>query len=58
MIHFYNGIDERELYDLKNDPDELHNIYNEPQHADVVKELKAELARLRTQYKDATGAPM
>jgi len=58
LIHFYNDIDEWELYDLKNDPEELHNIYNDPQQADVVKELKAELARLRTQYKDTTGAPM
>jgi len=58
LIHFYNDIDEWELYDLKNDPDELHNIYNDPQHVDTVKELKAELTRLRTQYKDTTGAPM
>ena len=58
LIHFYNDIDEWELYDLKNDPDELHNIYNDPRQTDVVKELKAELARLRTQYKDTTGAPM
>ncbi len=58
LIHFYNDIDEWELYDLKNDPEEMHNIYNDPQNADVIKELKAELARLRTQYKDTTGAPM
>ena len=55
LIHFYNDIDEWELYDLKNDPEELHNIYNDPQHADVIKELKAELTRLRTQYKDTTA---
>jgi arylsulfatase A-like enzyme len=58
LIHFYHDIDEWELYDLKTDPDEMHNIYSEPQYADVVKELKAELSRLRTQYHDTTGAPI
>jgi len=58
LIHFYNDIDEWELYDLKSDPDELHNIYNDPAQADVVKQLKAELSRLRAQYKDTTGAPL
>jgi arylsulfatase A-like enzyme len=58
LIHFYHDIDEWELYDLKNDPDEMHNIYSDPQYADVVKELKAELGRLRTQYHDTTGAPI
>ena len=58
LIHFYNDIDEWELYDLKNDPDELRNIYNDPAQADIVKQLKAELSRLRAEYKDATGAPV
>jgi arylsulfatase A-like enzyme len=58
LIHFYNDIDEWELYDLKNDPDELHNIYNDPAQADVIKQLKAELSRLRAEYKDTTGAPL
>ena len=56
LIHFYNDIDEWELYDLKNDPHELKNVYGDPQYADVVKELKAELKRLRAQYNDTTGA--
>lgn len=30
LIHFYNDIDVWELYDLQNDPMEMHNIYNEP----------------------------
>jgi arylsulfatase A-like enzyme len=58
LIHFYNDIDEWELYDLKNDPDELRNVYSDPEYADVVKELKAELSRLRTQYGDTTGVPV
>ncbi|OHB67462.1 MAG: sulfatase [Planctomycetes bacterium RBG_13_60_9] len=58
LIHFYNDIDEWELYDLKNDPDERRNIYNDSANADVVKELTAELKQLRTRYKDTTGAPL
>jgi len=58
LIHFYNDIDEWELYDLKSDPDEMRSVYNDPAYADVVKDLTAELKRLRTQYKDTTGAPM
>ncbi|MCB0305931.1 MAG: DUF4976 domain-containing protein, partial [Calditrichaeota bacterium] len=40
------------LFDLQNDPDELRNLYDDPQYADVIAELKAELARLRAQYGD------
>ncbi len=41
-----------ELYNLKNDPEERHNLINDPACAGKVKELKAELARLLRQ----TGA--
>ena len=51
LIYFYE-IDEWELYDLQKDPHELHNVYGDPQYADVVRELKAELTRLKTFYKD------
>ena len=47
LVHFYNDIDEWELYDLKNDPDEVRNVYNDPAYADTVKELTAELKQLR-----------
>jgi len=58
LIHFYNDIDEWELYDLQNDPDEMRNVYHDPAYADTVKELTAELKRLREKYKDTTGAPI
>ena len=58
LIHFYNDIDEWELYDLKNDPKEMKNVYNEPAYAGIVKKLRAELKRLRKKYKDTTGTPM
>ena len=53
LIHFYYDIDAWELYDLQKDPNELNNLYNDPAYAGVVKELKAELKRLRKQYGDS-----
>ena len=37
-----------ELYDLKNDPREMRNQYANPEYAEVVAELKAELISQRT----------
>ena len=41
-----------ELYDLKNDPYELHNRYNDPEYQDIIKELKAELKRQRSELNE------
>ena len=51
----YHGIEKEtphtwELYDMKNDTQELHNRYNDPEYADVIKELKAELKRERIEH--------
>jgi arylsulfatase A-like enzyme len=43
---------EWELFDLKEDPLELHNVYDVPAFAPVVRDLTAELKRLRREYKD------
>ncbi len=51
LIHFYGEKDFWELYDLKTDPQELNNRYNDPKLAKVQKELHAELLRLRKHYK-------
>jgi arylsulfatase A-like enzyme len=42
-----------ELYDLKNDPMELHNIYNDANYTHVIPELKAELLRLKIELGDS-----
>ena len=52
LIHFYYDINAWELYDLKKDPQELNNVYDNPEYVDVVKELKTELDRLQKKYKD------
>ncbi len=41
-----------ELYDLKNDPKEMNNIYGDPQYAAVVKELKTKLKAMRSEFKE------
>ncbi|MBL4560212.1 MAG: sulfatase [Labilibaculum sp.] len=53
LIHFYYDVDEWELYDRKNDPNELKNVYNDPAYAETVKELKVKLSDLRVKYKDS-----
>ena len=58
LIHFYQDIDEWELYDLAKDPREMENVYGDASYADIVQELKAELKQLRRKYKDTTGSPM
>ncbi len=52
LIHFYNDIDQWELYDLQADPHEMNNIYGKPGTEETTKELMKELKRLQIQYAD------
>lgn len=52
LIHFYYNIDAWEMYDLKNDPTELTNQYNNPSYQKTIAELKIELTKLQKEYKD------
>ena len=52
LMHFYNDIDEWELFDLEKDPLQLHNLYGEPGMEAVTAELLAELHRLQALYQD------
>ncbi len=52
LIHFYYNIDCWELYDLVNDPNEVNNVYGNPEYAQITEDLKAELKRLQTVYGD------
>ena len=53
LIHFYYDIDEWELYDLQQDPNELNNLYGRQEYAEITESLKKELKRLRRQYGDS-----
>ncbi|MDR3734122.1 MAG: sulfatase [Acidobacteriaceae bacterium] len=41
-----------ELYDLQTDPDEMHNLYSDPAHAGLVKQLRTRLTELRKETGD------
>ncbi len=41
-----------EFYDLERDPKEMNNFYGDPQYAEVIKEMKQELVRLRQECGD------
>ena len=52
LIHFYNDIDEWEMYDMKADPREMNNVFGKPEYAKVQKELMELLQDTQKQYKD------
>jgi len=56
LIHFYDDIDAWELYDLKNDPQELNNLYDISAYKPVVDSLKKQLKQLQIQYRDTSFA--
>jgi arylsulfatase A-like enzyme len=43
---------EWELFDLKNDPKEMNNLYGHPAYRSIVKKLRAELVKLRREFED------
>ena len=53
LAHFYHDVDEWELYDRKNDPMELNNVFGDPAYEDVVANLTTQLMALREQYQDS-----
>ena len=52
LMHFYNDIDCWELYDLKEDPREMNNIYGRKGTEELTDSLKKELLKLQEQYAD------
>lgn len=52
LIHFYNDIDQWELYDLAEDPTEMHNVYGDPRYAKVQKDMHRRLRALQKKYDD------
>ncbi|MDO1498881.1 DUF4976 domain-containing protein [Winogradskyella maritima] len=40
LIHFYHDVDEWELYDRLKDPNEIRNVYEEPEYAETVEAMK------------------
>jgi arylsulfatase A-like enzyme len=48
----YNGFDYDELYDLKSDPNEMHNIIEQPSMKPVIKDLYQKLWRHAHEHDD------
>jgi arylsulfatase A-like enzyme len=58
LVHFTSpDADYWELFDLQSDPRELRNAIDDPSNAKVVDDLKAELARLRSELKVPDAPP-
>jgi hypothetical protein len=54
LIHYYT-IDEWELFDLSQDPDEMNSVYSRPDYLDLVSFLKTELDSTRIAEGDTVG---
>ena len=52
LIHFYNDINEWELYDLKGDIPEKKNVYNNPRYKSVREYMLKLLEKTSKEYKD------
>lgn len=52
LIHFYYDVDLWELYDLKNDPNELTNLIDSEDHQQLVSNLKEQLYSLKDDYRN------
>lgn len=52
LIHFYNDIDDWELYDLQEDPNEMTDLYGKEGYEAVTQVLKEELRELQVKYGD------
>ncbi|NND06132.1 MAG: sulfatase [Saprospiraceae bacterium] len=53
LAHFYDDVDEWELYDRKKDTLEMLNVYSDPNYQSVVEDLTMRLSDLRTKYQDS-----
>ena len=51
LIHYYDDIDEWELFDLQADPNELQNVYSDAKYQDEIKRLEKELERQKAELK-------
>jgi len=57
LIHYYEEPQEFELYDLQEDPGELHNLYGDAAHAHLARELMNRIVELRRETADVENRP-
>ena len=51
-IHYYEELQEFELYDLENDPHEMKNLIHLPDYYPIVEKLRKRMRGLRMELKD------
>ncbi|NLR57631.1 sulfatase [Chitinophaga polysaccharea] len=52
LARFYKGVNSWELFDLKKDPNQLKNVYNNPSYAAIKQQLLQQLKALILEYDD------
>ena len=52
LMHFYYDIDEWEMYDLKEDPSEMMNVYDNPEYSEIKEMMHMRLVEMRDKYGD------
>ena len=52
LIHFYNDIDQWEMYDMKADPQEMRNVYDDPAYAGKRAQMHRILEQVQQEYED------
>ncbi|EOZ91530.1 Arylsulfatase [Indibacter alkaliphilus LW1] len=52
LIRFYKRVEEWELYDLGNDPQELNNLLGNEEYAEVHREMYSKLMKVIEKYRD------
>ncbi len=58
LVRFYGtGEDYWELYDRRQDPQEMRSVYGQPAYAEATRQLEAELTRLRKELKVPEEVP-
>ena len=55
LVHFYRDIDSWELFNLNEDPNELHNLYGQAGTEKITRRLMKELVALQKEYDDQTA---
>jgi len=58
LIHFYHDIDQWELYDLQEDPGEVHNLYGKEGYEELTESLYTEMMDLQQVYGDSVAMQM
>lgn len=53
LIHFYDDVDEWELYDRKKDLQEMTNVYDHIDYRSIVDDLTKQLDQMRKEYQDS-----